>query len=71
MPGCAQPCSSGETRHLAWLLATRSGDTREALDHITRALTGVGRRADLLDTRGQVYLALKEPDKALKLLSVP
>jgi tetratricopeptide (TPR) repeat protein len=52
--------------NLAWLLALRSGDTKEALNCITAAVNGMGRRADLLDTRGLVHLARKEPRKALE-----
>jgi cellulose synthase operon protein C len=51
--------------NLAWLLATRSENAKEALDFITRAVDGLGNRVELLDTRGVVYLALKEPEKAL------
>jgi tetratricopeptide (TPR) repeat protein len=51
--------------NLSWLLAQRSGDGKAALELIDRAITNMGRRADLLDTRGVVYLALGEPDKAL------
>src|SRR5262249_33503641 len=38
--------------NLAWMLALRGGDRREALGYITKAVNGIGRRADLLDTRG-------------------
>jgi tetratricopeptide (TPR) repeat protein len=51
--------------NLAWMLATRGGDATEALRHINTAVSGMGRRADLLDTRGLVYLALKQHEKAL------
>jgi tetratricopeptide (TPR) repeat protein len=51
--------------NLSWLLAQRNGDAKAALELIDRAITNMGRRADLLDTRGVVYLALGEPDKAL------
>ncbi|MFQ3593400.1 MAG: tetratricopeptide repeat protein, partial [Gemmataceae bacterium] len=51
--------------NLAWQIVTHGGDATEALLHIDKALAGMGRRADLLDTRGLVYLALKQPDKAL------
>src|SRR5262249_39083373 len=51
--------------NLSWLLAQRGGDRTKALELIDRAITNMGRRADLLDTRGVVYLALGEPDKAL------
>jgi Tfp pilus assembly protein PilF len=51
--------------NLSWLLAQRSGDGKTALELIDKAITNMGRRADLLDTRGVVFLALNEPDKAL------
>jgi tetratricopeptide (TPR) repeat protein len=51
--------------NLAWLLAQRSGDASEAMQYITTAVSGLGRRADLLDTRGLVHMALKQPDKAV------
>jgi tetratricopeptide (TPR) repeat protein len=54
--------------NLSWLLAQRGGnreDRTHALELIDRAITNMGRRADLLDTRGVVYLALGEPEKAL------
>jgi tetratricopeptide (TPR) repeat protein len=51
--------------NLAWLLALRAGNAEEALEHINMAVSGMGRRPDLLDTRGLVHLALKQTDKAL------
>jgi tetratricopeptide (TPR) repeat protein len=51
--------------NLSWLLAQRVGDGKTALELIDRAITNMGRRADLLDTRGLAYLSLGEPDKAL------
>jgi tetratricopeptide (TPR) repeat protein len=51
--------------NLAWLLAHGHGSTREALQHIDRAVNGMGRRADLLDTRGLVHLALGDTPQAL------
>jgi Tfp pilus assembly protein PilF len=52
--------------NLAWLLATRDGDADEALTYITRAVNGMGRRADLLDTRGLVHLRRKDAGKAVE-----
>jgi Tfp pilus assembly protein PilF len=52
--------------NLAWMLAHGGGDAKQALDHVNKALAGMGRRADLLDTRGLIYLALKEPAKAVE-----
>ncbi|NBO90867.1 MAG: hypothetical protein EBV06_00895 [Planctomycetia bacterium] len=51
--------------NLAWQLAIHAGDAKEALLLIDQALAGMGRRGDLLDTRGMVYLALKDNEKAL------
>src|SRR5262249_17573834 len=51
--------------NLAWLLAHRDGGAGEALQHIESAVAGIGRRADLLDTRGLVYLKLGKHDAAL------
>ncbi len=46
--------------NLAWMLALSDGDRREALSLITQAVNGMGRRADLLDTRGLVNLKLEK-----------
>jgi len=54
--------------NLAWLLAQRSSDphkVQEALTKIESAVNGIGRRADLLDTRGLVYLKLGQESAAL------
>jgi tetratricopeptide (TPR) repeat protein len=54
--------------NLAWLLVQRSGDRRkheEALTRIESAVSGFGRRADLIDTRGMVYLKLGQESAAL------
>ncbi len=51
--------------NLAWMLAHGGGNAKEALTHIEKALAGMGRRADLLDTRGLIHLALKDPDSAI------
>src|SRR5262249_26979285 len=50
---------------LAWLLAHRTGEASKALPLIETAVRGQGRRADLLDTRGVVHLALGKTDAAL------
>lgn len=51
--------------NLAWLLAHRDGGASEALSHIEAAVNGIGRRPDLLDTRGLVYLKLGKHEQAL------
>ncbi len=51
--------------NLAWLLALHTGDGPEALQKITTAIAGMGRQSSLLDTRGLVFLALGQNDKAL------
>jgi Tfp pilus assembly protein PilF len=51
--------------NLAWMIAVRDGDAEEALRHINKAVNGIGRRPDLLDTRGLVNLRRKETEKAI------
>jgi Tfp pilus assembly protein PilF len=51
--------------NLAWLLALRAGDAHDAKRLIDTAINGLGRRPDLLDTRGLVHLALDQPDQAV------
>ncbi|HWG47476.1 MAG TPA: hypothetical protein VN688_32230, partial [Gemmataceae bacterium] len=54
--------------NLAWLLAQQSTEPQkhqEALVRIESAVNGIGRRADLIDTRGLVYLKLNEDAAAL------
>jgi tetratricopeptide (TPR) repeat protein len=54
--------------NLAWLLVQRSSDPqkhREALMRIESAVAGIGRRADLLDTRGLVQMKLGDTAAAL------
>jgi tetratricopeptide (TPR) repeat protein len=60
-----EPSNVVALNNLAWLLAHRDGGAVEAFAHINAALHGVGRRADLLDTRGLVYLKLGKHDEAL------
>jgi tetratricopeptide (TPR) repeat protein len=61
----AEPDNIVALNNLAWLLAHREGGAVEALEYIEAAVHGVGRRADLLDTRGLVYLKLGKPESAL------
>jgi Tfp pilus assembly protein PilF len=61
----SEPNNVVALNNLAWLLAHRSGDAEEALACIDRAVHGIGRRADLLDTRGVVHLARKDTARAL------
>jgi tetratricopeptide (TPR) repeat protein len=51
--------------NLAWLLAHRDGGASDALTLIETAVNNAGRRADLLDTRGLVYLKLGKYEQAL------
>ncbi len=51
--------------NLAFLLSQQTGQGREALQYIDAAVNGIGRRADLLDTRGSVELALGQTQTAL------
>ncbi len=63
-----EPKSIVALNNLAWLLALRSSDPekhREALTRIESAVAGVGRRADLLDTRGLVHMKLGDTAAAL------
>ncbi len=51
--------------NLAWLMCHRGEDSEEALRHVTAAVNGLGRRPDLLDTRGLVYLKLGRNEPAI------
>jgi tetratricopeptide (TPR) repeat protein len=54
--------------NLAWLLAQRSSDPQkiqEALARIESAVNGIGKRADLIDTRGLVHMKLGQDAAAL------
>ncbi len=54
--------------NLAWLLAQRSSDQvkiQEALVRIEAAVNGIGKRADLIDTRGLVYMKMGQDAAAL------
>lgn len=51
--------------NLAWLLAQRSGNGKDALPLIEHALEIAGPRPELLDTRAVVHLALKDSGRAI------
>jgi tetratricopeptide (TPR) repeat protein len=52
--------------NLAWLRAAQqTGEGNAALRDINTAIAGMGRQSLLLDTRGLVYMALNQNDKAL------
>jgi tetratricopeptide (TPR) repeat protein len=52
--------------NLAWLLAQRADNGKEALPLIERAIDVLGPRPELLDTRAIAYLALKQGDLAVR-----
>jgi tetratricopeptide (TPR) repeat protein len=52
--------------NLAWLLAVRRNNTREALDLIQRAIDVSGPRTSLLDTRAVVYMARGDSELAVR-----
>lgn len=52
--------------NLAWLLGHEKGKQAEGLELIERAITSVGPRAALLDTRGVIHLAMGNTDLAIK-----
>jgi tetratricopeptide (TPR) repeat protein len=51
--------------NLAWLLAQKQGKGSEALTLINQAIEVAGPKADLLDTRAVIFLALKKSDEAI------
>jgi tetratricopeptide (TPR) repeat protein len=51
--------------NLAYLMTKQNGGPEEALRQIEQALNGIGRRPDLLDTRGLAYLSLNRTVEAL------
>jgi len=56
--------------NLAWLMAQRAGKAGEALPLINLAIEVAGPRGELLDTRASVYIALNQPERAVKDLEV-
>jgi tetratricopeptide (TPR) repeat protein len=60
------PNNVAPLNNLAWLLAFQPGKGKEALDYINQAIGGYTSVPPLLDTRGVVYLAIGEPEQALR-----
>ncbi len=61
----AEPNNVVALNNLAWLLSDKTGQGHEALKYAQAAVNGMGRRADLLDTRGLVQLNLGNNEAAL------
>jgi tetratricopeptide (TPR) repeat protein len=61
----AEPGNFVALNNLAWLLALRKGDAAEAERYVNQAISNLGRRGDLLDTRGVVRIALGKPEAAI------
>jgi cellulose synthase operon protein C len=51
--------------NLAWLLAPRPDQAKEALALVEKALAARGKMGELLDTRARVYLTLGDADAAI------
>jgi cellulose synthase operon protein C len=51
--------------NLAWLLALNGGNLKDALEYVNRAIDLKGPLPDLLDTRGIIYLAAGENQRAI------
>jgi cellulose synthase operon protein C len=51
--------------NLAWLLALNGGNLKAALEYVNRAIDLKGPLPDLLDTRGIIYLAAGETQRAI------
>ncbi|HZU34501.1 MAG TPA: hypothetical protein VFA18_01260, partial [Gemmataceae bacterium] len=63
----ADPANAEARNNLAWLLVSKEQPAPgEALSQIQQAITLEGSKADLLDTRAIVYLALHQPTKAVE-----
>jgi tetratricopeptide (TPR) repeat protein len=62
------PGNSLARNNLAWLLAARDGKAKaaEALELINQAIQLVGPSAEMLDTRGFVYIQMEMPEEASK-----
>ena len=60
-----EPGNAIALNNLAWLVAVSKGNHEEVLKHIDTAIERLGRRGDLLDTRGLVNLALNRTGPAL------
>jgi tetratricopeptide (TPR) repeat protein len=64
----ADPKDIAARNNLAYLVSAHEKRYDEALQELDRAEKAFGRQATLLDTEAQVYLAKKEPGKAIALL---
>jgi tetratricopeptide (TPR) repeat protein len=62
----ADPSSATALNNLAWLLSLRKGKEQEALSLIENALSIAGPKANILDTRATIYLAMGRTNAALK-----
>jgi cellulose synthase operon protein C len=51
--------------NLAWLMAFKDGEGKNALDDVNRAITLGGHQPDYLDTRGVIYLSLRQTKDAI------
>jgi tetratricopeptide (TPR) repeat protein len=60
-----EPNNAVALNNLAWLVSHHGAQGEEALELITKAVQGFGRRAELLDTRAMVLLQLGRTDEAL------
>jgi tetratricopeptide (TPR) repeat protein len=60
-----EPNNMVALNNLAWLLVMQERKVDEAERLVTRAINGMGRRADLLDTRGLVHLSRGQLTQAI------
>ena len=66
----AQKMIANSYNNLAWLLALKDGQGKDALVDIDHAIKLVGRLPDYLDTRGIIYLGLKRTKIAINDLEI-
>lgn len=62
------PANVSVLNNLAWLLVVTGKDPKAAAKLIDEAIAIAGPMADLIDTRGVIFLALRQPDEAVKVL---